>query len=120
VGLAVAGVFAGAELRSGRTAKADGVIVKDGYNALIEFTTAGGQPVQFYNWVNYTSNVVGDHVPVAYDPANPQGAEADSFVGRWFPSGLAALIATPLFMVGFGFAIAAWAIRPARRRDLAA
>ena len=118
VGLSVAGVFAFMESRSGRAARADGVIVTADYRALIEFRTAAGQTVQFRNSINSTSNVVGDRVPVAYDPANPQGADADAFAGRWFLPGLFAIIASPLFLVGLGFAIAAWAIRRRRNTDL--
>jgi hypothetical protein len=106
VGLAVAGVFALMESQSGRTARADGVTITADYRALIQFTTASGQTVQFRNSINNTSNVVGAHVPVAYDPAKPQDADADSFAGRWFAPGLAAIVATPFFLLGLGFGAA--------------
>ena len=118
VGYGVAGAFAIAESQSGRVAKADGVIVEDGYRATIQFTTPSGQVVRFRNSVNSTSNVVGDHVPVAYDPAKPERADADAFAGRWFFAVLAAIIASPMFFVGLGFAIAALALRSRRRAEL--
>jgi hypothetical protein len=107
IGLGSAGAFAMMEVQSGRTAKADGVMVSADYRALIQFTTVAGQSVQFRNSINSTDNVVGTHVPVAYDPAEPEGAAVDGFAGRWFFAGLAAIISTPMFLVGLGFTVAA-------------
>jgi hypothetical protein len=119
-GYAVAGAFVLIENGSGRSAKADGVIVKADYRALIQFTTASGQQVQFRNSVNSTSNTEGDHVPVVYDPAKPQEAAVDAFAGRWFFPGLFGIIASPFLLVGLSFAIVARFQRQRLPRDLAA
>jgi hypothetical protein len=118
-GYAVAGALVLIENGTGRTAKADGVIVNADYRALIQFTTASGQTVQFRNSVNSTSNNEGDHVPVVYDPAKPEQAAVDSFVGRWFLPGLFGIIASPFLLVGLGFTIARMATRPRLAADIA-
>jgi hypothetical protein len=119
-GYAVAGALVLIENGSGRSAKADGVIVKADYRALIQFTTASGQQVQFRNSVNSTSNNEGDHVPVVYDPAKPQDAAVDAFAGRWFFPGLFGIIASPFLLVGLGFTIANLVMRRSARTGLVA
>jgi hypothetical protein len=119
-GYAVSGVFVLIENGSGRTAKADGVLVNADYRALIQFTTASGQTVQFRNSINSTSNNAGDHVPVVYDPAKPEGAAVDSFVGRWFLPGLFGIIASPFLVVGLGFTLARMVMRGRARSGLVA
>ena len=116
-GLSVAGVCALLENGSGRTAHADGVIVKADYRALVRFTAAGGQTVEIRNGVNSTSNVEGRHVPVAYSPSNPQDGAVDSFVGRWFFAGLFALIASPMFIIGLAMVIVGRVLRAGPARD---
>jgi hypothetical protein len=107
-GLAAAGVLAFRESHSGRAARAEGVIVSADYRAVIEFKAADGETVRFRNPTGSTFTTEGDHVPVAYDPANPRSAAVDSFVGRWFVPGLFTILFGVFFVVGTGLSLASW------------
>jgi hypothetical protein len=104
-GLAVALYFGGNEWRSRHTANAPGKIVAVGTLPAIEFSMPDNSIIRFTNTTRSSSLHVGDNVTVAYDPANPSDAVIDSFTGRWFSTGLAALLGGGFLVVGMGLSI---------------
>jgi hypothetical protein len=104
--LAVAAISGILENNSGRTAHADGVIVRADYRALVQFTATSGQTVLFRNQVSSTTDFEGEHLPVAYNPANPQNAAVDGLGGRWFITALFTLLGGLMFTAGFALFVA--------------
>ena len=117
-GLAVAGALAFVETHSGRTARAEGVVISADYRELIAFKTAQGETVRFRNSIGRAAAVEGDAIPVAYDPANPRAAAVDAFVGRWFLPGLFGILGGLFFSVGLSLGLIGWAL--IRRRAVQA
>lgn len=62
---------------------------------MITFTPPGGPPVTFRGEVvvQPSHHVVGDKVPVRFNPSNPSEAMIDTAGGRWF---------LPVFLIAFG------------------
>jgi hypothetical protein len=100
LGLIAAGVLAGVEYTSGRSAHADGVIIGFNNGPEVEFTTAGGSKVQFRSAVRSSSFYRGEQLAVAYDPAHPEEAAVDGFAGRWFLTGLFGILFGAFFVAG--------------------
>jgi hypothetical protein len=100
VAFVVSGVLAIIEMYGPRTDSASGKIVAAEYYPLVEFTTADGTVIRFTNAVHSSSLGVGDSVPVAYDPTNPQNASVDRFAGRWFLAGLAGMLGGFFLLIG--------------------
>jgi hypothetical protein len=112
LGLIAAGVLGLLEINGSRQAQADGVIVDFAVGPVVEFTTGQGATVQFRSAVRSTSFALGQHVPVAYDPADPAGAAIDGFIGRWFLPGLFAMIAGVFLVIGIVLFLLGRMLRP--------
>ena len=100
VAFVVSGVLAIIEMYGPRTDSASGKIVAAEYYPLVEFTTADGTVIRFNNAVHSSFWGVGDSVPVAYDPTNPQNASVDRFAGRWFLAWLAGMLGGFFLLIG--------------------
>jgi hypothetical protein len=111
-GLVAAGVLGWREMNSSRQAKADGVIVDFNNGPVVEYTTAQGVTAQFRSAVRSTSFVRGQHLPVAYDPADPADAAIDGFTGRWFLPGLFGILFGAFLVVGLVLSVMGRALRP--------
>jgi hypothetical protein len=109
--LAFAGFLACASLvwleyRSPRSETADGVIVGFAYGPVIEFTTIDGVKSRLSSTVRSSIWHVGDHLPVAYAPGDPNDARIDGLAGRWFLPGLFGILAGVFLLVGGGLTFA--------------
>ncbi|OWJ67944.1 DUF3592 domain-containing protein [Inquilinus limosus] len=111
-GLIAAGALAWREMDSSRTATADGVIVDFNNGPVVEFTTAQGTVAQFRSPVRSTTFVRGQHLPVAYDPADPSDAAVDGFAGRWFLPSLFGLIFGVFLVIGLALSLLGRVLRP--------
>ena len=112
LGLIAAGVLAWREMNGSRQVMADGVIVDFNNGPVIEFITAQGTTAQFRSPVRSSSFVRGEHLPVAYDPADPADPAIDGFVGRWFLPGLFAMIFGVFLVIGIVLALLGRVLRP--------
>jgi Protein of unknown function (DUF3592) len=99
-GLVAAAGFAFLELRSARSATADGIIIGFNYGPVVQFTSQDGQTAQFVSAVRSSLRQVGEHVPVAYAPDSPGDAKIDAFAGRWFLPGLFGILGGVFSFVG--------------------
>ena len=83
------------------------------YAPVVRFTTANGEPEQFTSSLatNPPRFQIGQPVPVAYDPANPNHATIDSFLDNWI---------APLMFGGPGLIVFLMGLTLARARPQAA
>ncbi|HEY7355359.1 MAG TPA: DUF3592 domain-containing protein [Ktedonobacterales bacterium] len=80
----------------------------------VVFTTARGEQITFSESFASSGFAVGQQQPVAYDPANPQGARIANFLTLWFvPTLLLGLGGLFLLIGGVGSAIGFWRRRQA-------
>jgi hypothetical protein len=104
-------VFLRQRRESASAAQAQGVVVelarKAGqrgylYYPVVEFTTAAGQKVSFESTVGRmpAGYAVGAAVKVSYDPQNPQKADIDSALTRWFVPGCMAAMGAGFALLG--------------------
>lgn len=100
VGLIAAPVLGMNEWRSPRTASAAGTIVAVNPYPVVSFSTPQGNVIRFTNLVRSSLLREGDSVTVAYNPAIPTDATLDGLLGRWFLTGLAAVLGTAFLLVG--------------------
>jgi|GEM_PF-2166863 len=106
VALLVAGISGLLTLNDGKSAHADGVVV--GFknlsgrvpNPVIAFTVSNGEPMTFTNAVASSNWKVGDHQPIAYNPARPSEAVIEGVGGRWFFSFLFGLLGGAFLLIG--------------------
>ncbi|MGO4127346.1 DUF3592 domain-containing protein [Inquilinus sp. YAF38] len=112
LGLIAAGVLAWREMDGSRQAKAEGVIVDFNNGPVVEYTTEHGATAQFRSAVRSSSFMRGQHLPVAYDPADPTDAAIDGFAGRWFLPGLFCLIFGVFLAVGLVLSVLGRILRP--------
>lgn len=101
------------ELFIGQASVAEGTVIAAGNpnssarsSALIRFTAANGQVVEFNSPVrsNPPEFRLGQTVRVYYEAADPSGsARPDSFLSLWFWPGLAGLLGLVFGIVGAGF-----------------
>ena len=112
VGLITAGGLAWREMNSSRQAMADGVVVDFDNGPVVEFTTAQGVTAQFRSLVRSTSFTRGQHLPVAYNAADPADASIDGFAGRWFLPGLFGMIFGVFLVIGLILSVIGRILRP--------
>lgn len=76
------------------------------YTPVVQFKTAAGVEVTAPSKSGQKSGyVIGQSVPVLYDPADPQNLEIDAFWSRWLVVIAAAFIALVCFGIGAGLFI---------------
>lgn len=76
-----------------------------------------GDRVRIEGWVgsNASAFLIGEQVPVRYNPDRPQDAVIDTYWQVWFVPTLLGVITTPFLLVGISYG---WATLAARRRRI--
>lgn len=100
VGLAIAGIFAFGASQDPHVTVPGKVVALNGNFPVVQFATKDGNIIRFTNFAPGSSWHVGDTVPLAYDPINPQQVTIEGFGGRWASALLAAALGGAVLLLG--------------------